>query len=146
MSQMTPTVISDAAGNTLAYQFEQLAMVVPVATNGTSDEVVLSGKFSRAAFDLLNKGPIRAFDQAFLEAQAHPNGAWFTYLSNAELNTGTAIAGRLVLVVINPTTLAADGQSFVLIDCTGLHAMRWRISSATDPVSADIRGSAGVAG
>ena len=126
-----------------AMQFAESAVAVPATGTGETSEILLYGLYDRVAFQITNNGPTNAFDAMVIEAKAHSDGAWTSYVTSAQLNTGTAIAGLLILVVTNPTTLAADGVSFIVINTTGLYSVRITISSDTDAVTADVIGTAG---
>jgi len=129
MAQMIPTVISDAAGRSLAYQFVQASFSVAPA-GSSSEEMVMVGKFARLAVEIHNKG-VSALTAMAVEGQIHPSSGWMSYVSSAELSAGTALAGRLVNVLTaNPTTLAADGRSRIILETAGLHAVRLTIARA----------------
>ena len=135
--------IQDAHGSLLAITFEQLALVIPAGGNTNCVTLTLKGRFSRVVMELDNIAAGQALDQCLVQYQAHPDADWATWVSNAELNTGTAIAGRLIKVVTNPTTLASGSKSQIILDTTALHAIRLAVSAAADSATINIRGTAG---
>jgi hypothetical protein len=127
--------------NANATLLTETGVSVAVSGNTVVISILLNGLADRVAIGITNAGPTNALDQCVIEAQDGEGGTWFTYVSNAELNTGTALAGRLDLVVTNPTTLAADGHSFIVLDVRGLYAVRLVASAATGAVTVSAKAS-----
>ncbi len=138
MADLIPSIVNDPSGSTRAYQVEVAALVVPFATDLTTDSFVLSGKIGRVAAQLKNNGPTNALDNLVIQGRTTPNGAWFTYITNAEIAAATPIAGRLLQVVGGVATLAAGATGAVIFDVVGLDAIRFLISSATAGVTVDL--------
>jgi hypothetical protein len=138
---MVPTTIQDNAGRLQSQQFEQAALAVTTAAS-PSQEIHLNGRFGRTAIELTNTVAL-ALASCKVQAKVHPNGAWFDWVTSAELNTGTAIAGRLVQVVGNPTTLNNAVSNFIL-DTTALWAIRLNLTAAST-ATVTVRANAGSA-
>jgi len=143
MAAMQRTVATDPGGSQLAAKFQQLAMAVLVAGPSVSEEITLGGGFGRLAIEIQNLGPTNVFDAVTIEAQAHPLGSWFTYVTDAQINTGTAVAGLFDLIVGDLDDLAAAANAMIVLITTGLHAVRITLSSATGAVTANIYATAG---
>jgi len=120
--------------------FETPAVAVPVSGDTVLGTVGCRGCSSRAIIEVENTDGADAFDSCIIEAQAFPEGAWFTYLSSAQLNTGTAIPGKLISVTTNPTTLAAGAKAIIIIDTTAIYAFRVAVSANGSPSAGRIRG------
>lgn len=144
MSVMIPTAIQDASSRLVARQFEQSALAVITSATPSSD-MQLDGRFERAVVELSNAGGAASLNACKIQAKAHPNGDWFDYITSAELNTGTALAGRLLLVSTNPTTLAASAASRIVIDTTALFAIRISMTTASGTATITIRAGVGTA-
>ena len=140
---IVPVAVQDAAGRLQAQQFEETALAVGTGASPSQD-IRPNGRFGRTAIELTNTGGTNALATCKVQAKVHPNGAWFDWVTSAELNTGTAIAGRLVQVVTNPTNLAAAGVSNIVIDTTALWAIRLSMTGAA-ATTVTIRATSGSA-
>jgi hypothetical protein len=82
-----------------------------------------------------------AFDQFLVEAQLVEDGSWFTYITDAQIGTGTAIANVLRSVSTDLGALVATtGAGLLSIEGAGLHAVRFAASKATGNGTGRARG------
>lgn len=124
-----------------AVAFESIAAItIDAVTDTVIETLTMNGLGAAVGFELENTGA-NALDAFFIEAQAYPGGAWFTYISSAELSAGNPITNRMLYVnVANPTTLAAAGKSEVGIIVLGLFAIRFKANAAAGGSTAKVRG------
>ena len=121
-------VIIDAHNSLMAKEFDQMELAISSAEIGESDPFELQGSFSRLYIAVTNVGA-DALTTMVIEAQAHPDGAWFTLVSAAELHAGTA-SGQLILAIGDLSVLAAAATASVSIDVRGLYAIRLKATTA----------------
>lgn len=123
-----------------AVAFESAAAVTIDATTDTVIETLtLNGLGSAIGVELENTGA-NSLDAFFVEAQAYPGGAWFTYISSSEMNAGNPLSNRLLYLSTSPTTLAAAGKSEFGIIVLGLFAVRFKANAAAGGSTAKVRG------
>lgn len=127
-----------------AMSFQGDNTTVPAAGNTVLLTLKLDGQRSRVLFELENTGASNALDVALIEARLHPNGAWFTWISAAQLLAGIPVPGSLIQVVTDPTTLAALGKSRIMVDVTTFSDVRISVSAAAGGTTARARGVATV--
>lgn len=123
--------VQDAAGRLLAQSWERTSLAVDTAADTIEPEIPLKGRIERVALEIRNDDGVHALNDVVIQAQASPNADWLDYITAAQLNTGTAVANLLDLVVTNPTTLAAGGKSLVVFVTRGLYKVRVKLKMAT---------------
>ena len=72
-----------------------------------------------------------AFNACKIQILATPDGDWIDYVTSAQLNAGTAIAGVLLAVVGNPTTLAGGANALAAIQTNGAWGIQVIATSAS---------------
>jgi len=82
-----------------------------------------------------------AFTACKIQALATPNGDWTDYVTSAQLNAGTAIAGILLAVIGNPTTLAGGADALIAIQTNGAWAIQL-VATATSGSTGQIMAAA----
>jgi len=166
-TDLVPTVVRDAQGATLAYQWDsksslEYAPGIPVKPGdstvpaqapgqypngisagtavGTPPALVMAGKFSALGFELENSGAT-TITNTTVEARTHPNGAWFTYLNSSALDTTNS---QLVpFSDASFTNLAAGAKGHAVISVAGLDAIRLQPTVGSGSTTVNIRASAG---
>lgn len=123
-----------------AMTFQGDGTTIPAAGNTVILTLKLDGLRSRVLFEVENTGAVNALDVALIEGRIHPNGAWFTWVSAAQLLAGVPVPGSLIQVVTDPTTLAALGKSRIMVDVTTLSDVRISVSAAVGGTTAKARG------
>lgn len=126
--------------NTHVFQFDSGVVVVAAAGTTAVYTLVLNGVPFSCTAEIINADDADAFDAFTIEAQVHPDGAWSTYITGAELTAGTALPGRLNRVVGNPPALVAAAVASVQFEGVGLHAVRFSGSGAAAS-AAQVRGN-----
>lgn len=119
---------TDSSGRTISRHFESGTVAVdssgeslgPCLVDGGSDSIIT---------ELANVGSTNPFTNVKIQAKASPNADWIDYISNSQLNAGTAVANLLDLVLTNPTTLAAAGKSLIVFRANGMFAFQFIVTS-----------------
>lgn len=118
-----------------AMTFEQTQDVAVPNADTPLGEILVQGEAGPCTINIANTGA-NPFTACLIAAQASPNappasGNLFpTYITNAQLNTGTALADLLVALSGNPTTLAAGANVNIVIKCNGAWRIQVRATSA----------------
>ncbi len=134
---LTPNPQQDSIGNIFGDWWEGVPTVM-TATAATVLAIIQSQCCDGSMLACIqNLGGTNAFTAFKIQAKATPNSPWLDYITSAQLNTGTAIAGLLITVVTNPTTLAEGGSSQVAFQTNGAWAIQF-IGTSTSGTSGQV--------
>jgi len=179
LTDLVPYIVADAQGTTMGVQWDSRnsleygynrplspgdstvpvqgsgqypnGIVVPPSVYGSPPALLLAGRFSIVCLEIVNSGNRTLTAQGKIEARAHPNGAWFDYITNAQLAAGPGVFTFLFDWVAGTNTGGNPGMAFgvgknsqVAIRVGGLDAIRFNIKALTGGNGAmDIRATTG---
>lgn len=134
MADLPVTQVSGAK-DVRALTFEQTQDVAVPNADTPLGELLVQGEAGPCIINLANTGA-NPFTACLIAAQASPSsppaaGNLFpTYITSAQLNTGTNVADLLIGVSANPTTLAAGANCNIVFKCNGAWRIQVRATSA----------------